>query len=107
MNDFSVAKKKFASYLKKRNPQLTDTDIAAVLGDMARFVKVVQKIYTEPQAQFSIKEKKVGNKIVKQKIVTSDYEQLLKVRDKSKKRESLIELIKKFNKSVTKEKYDR
>lgn len=103
----SVIQKKFISYLKKRDPKMSDEETLEVLSGLTRFVKVVQKIYTEPQAQFSIKEKKVGNKTIKQQIITSDYEQLLKVRDKSKKKESLIGLIKKFNKAVTKDKYDR
>lgn len=117
MSTATLAQNKFVTFLKKRDPKLSDKDINELLSGFKRFVKVVHKIYTEPQAQFHIEDKykkyKVkGGEIVvekaeKVKIISADYEELKKVFDKSKKKQNLIEVLRQFTKEVTKDKYGR
>ncbi len=62
MSSVSKAQQKFVAFLKKKDPNLTDKDVYSLLDGFKRFVKVVHKIYTEPQAQFTIKERKTEAK---------------------------------------------
>jgi hypothetical protein len=101
MND-TPAKKKLITYLKQQHPNVEDNDIPPLLSDIKRFVTVVQKIYTEPQAQIKFKEKKVNGKIVKYKVVETDIEEFGKVRGKNETKIPIIEAIHRFNKAVNK-----
>lgn len=103
----SPIKRKFISYLKKRFPNVKDKDLPFLLNDIQRFVKVVQKIYTEPQASISIQEKKIGKKTVKTKIYSTDMAEVKKVFDKTKSKQDILETMRKFHESVSKDKYGR
>lgn len=99
MDNTSKAQKKFGTHLMKRDPKLSEKDIPPLLNSFKRFVKVVQKIYTEPQAQITIKNK--------QRIITTDLEEFRKVIIKGKGPQSFSETFDKLNKAVTKDKYGR
>lgn len=101
------AQKKLISFLRKRDSHLNETDILQLLSGIKRFVNVVQKIYTEPQATITIKDKKEGNKTVHQRIISADLEEFKKVFDKNKTEQEAFTVMRKFHKSVTKDKYDR
>jgi hypothetical protein len=62
---------KFANYLMKRDPSLTSRDIPKLLSDFKRFVKVVQRIKTEPQITATLKNKK--------KIIEVEFEEFKKL----------------------------
>jgi hypothetical protein len=83
----------------KRDPSLKEKDTPFLLNDFKRFVTVVQKIYTEPQAQITIKNDK--------RIINTDLEELRKVITKGKGPQSFKTIFNKFNKAVTKDKYGR
>lgn len=101
------AKKKIISYFKKQHPEVEDKDIPRLLNDIKRFVTVVQQIYTEPQYQVRIKEKKKDGKIVKYSVIDTDIDEFTKVKSKSEKQISLIDAIKRFNRIVKVNKYGR
>ncbi len=107
MNADTPARKKFVAHLLKQDPKLSEKETSFLLNSFKRFVKVVQRLYTEPQAQIIIKDQKVGDKIVRQRIITSDFEELQKVFDKSKPVQDLAESMRKLHKSITKDKYGR
>jgi hypothetical protein len=75
------AGKKLISYLMKRDPRLNERDVPHVLNSIKRFVDVVKKIYTEPQAQLFYKDLKIDGKTVRQRIIKTDFEELKKVVD--------------------------
>lgn len=103
----SSAKTKFIKYLKKRDPKLSDKQVPHLLNNFQRFVRVVQKIYTEPQAQITIKEFKEEGKIVRKRVITTDLEEFRKVIIKGKGPQSFSKTFGKLNKAVTKDKYGR
>ncbi len=112
-----TAKQSLIKHLKTINPKLTDTEIPEIINGIDRFVKLVQKIYTEPQAHIYIKENRaeIGKnkkgksiyKITKTRMIDADLTELNKVRDKSNKKEDLLDTVRKFHKIVTKDKYGR
>ncbi len=83
----------------KRDPSLKEKDTPSLLNDFKRFVTVVQKIYTEPQAQITIKNGK--------RIINTDLEEFRKVIAKGKGPQSFSETFGKLNRAVTKDKYGR
>ena len=99
MDKQTPTQKKFVAHLIKRDPSLKDKDIPSLLNNFKRFVTVVKKIYTEPQAQITIKNGK--------RIISTDLEELRKVITKGKGPQSFSETFGKFNKAVTKDKYGR
>ena len=101
------AQRRFANYLLKRNPSLTEKDIPPLLSSFKRFVTVVQKIYTEPQAQITIKEVKENGKSIRKRVITTDLEELQKITRKSKGPKSFKDTFGTLNKAVTKDKYGR
>lgn len=107
MDKQTPAQKRFVSHLMKRDPKLSEKDIPLLLNSFKRFVKVVQKLYTEPQAQITIKDFKENGKVIRKRIISTDLEEFKKVFDKDKPRQNLTETFLKFNKSVTKDKYGR
>ncbi len=107
MNKDSVAERKLTSYLLRKDPKLTERDLSSLLNDFRRFVKVVHKIYTEPQAQFQIVEKEIKGKVTKLRVINTDIKELKKVLNKDEKSLSIEETFKRFNKAVTKDKYGR
>lgn len=98
MSNTSLAQKKLISFLKKRHPSLSNKELSKATSDLNRFVNLVQKIYIEPQAQFKI----VDNK----RIISTDFEEFKKVLGNEKSM-PIEEAFRKFNKSVTKDKYGR
>lgn len=104
MSENKAVQKRLVSFLKKRDPALPDKEIADILNSLKRFVNLTKKIYTEPQAQVSFRDKKVGNKIQKDRIFTTDVQELVKVMDKHI--EPLEKVMRKFHKSVTKKKHE-
>lgn len=105
--DNSPAQKKLINHLLKRDPKLTEKELSSLLSSIKRFVKVVQKIYTEPQAQITIKDFKENGKVVRKRIINTDLEEFKKVFDRNKQKQDLAETFRKFHKSVTKDKYGR
>ena len=83
MSNQTPAQKKFATYLRKRDPTLSETDIAKLLGDMKRFVRVIKKVYIEPQARIYYKERLVNKKIHKDRVVETDLQEVMKLVDRS------------------------
>jgi hypothetical protein len=109
MTNISGDQKKFLNFLKKKNNfKLTDKESIKLLNDFERFVNVIQRIYTQPQAQFHIEEKTLrsGEKI-KIRMIESDLDELRKVYDKDKKTQNTLEIFRKFYKQVTEDKYGR
>ena len=107
MDNTSKAQNKFATHLMKRDPKLDEKDIPPLLSSFRRFVKVVQRIYTEPQAQITIKDFKENGKIVRKRIISTDLEEFRKVITKGKGPQSFSKSFDKLNKAVTKDKYGR
>ncbi|MFA6518242.1 MAG: hypothetical protein WCV93_01160 [Candidatus Shapirobacteria bacterium] len=101
MDNNTPAQKRFVSYLRKRDPGLSETDIAKLLGDMKRFVKVIKKVYTEPQARIYYRERLVGEKIHKDRVVETDLQEVMKLVDRSvNKPKDLLLLGRKLYKAV-------
>lgn len=100
----SPAQKKLFTYLLKRNPNLSQKEIPSVLNSIKRFVNLARKIYTEPQAQVTYEDRKIGTKIQKTRIFNTDIKELSKVMDT--KAEPIEEVFRKFHKSVTRRKND-
>lgn len=98
MADNTLAQKKLISFLKKRHPSLSEKELVETLTGLKRFVNVVRKIYTEPQAQIKIIDKK--------KIVSTDLEEFKKVLGRNKSM-PLEEAFKSLNSAVEKDKYGR
>jgi hypothetical protein len=107
MDNLSKSQKKFVTHLMKRNPKLSEKDIPPLLSSFKRFVKVVQKIYTEPQAQIIIKDFKENGKVVRKRIISTDLEEFRKVITKGKGPQLFSKTFDKLNKAVTKDKYGR
>ncbi len=99
MDNITSAQKKLTSFLKRRDPKLTEKDIAITLTGVKRFVNLARKIYTEPQAQVTYKDRKIGKKTQKDRIFTTDMKELTKVMKKPA--EPIEEVFRKFHKSVT------
>lgn len=98
------AQRKIISFLKKRNPNLQEKELIQLLDSIKRFVKLTQRIYTEPQAQVTIRDRNENGKIIKDQIFNTTPEELEKVRENPS--ETMIDLIRKTHKKVTKKKYD-
>ena len=98
MATYTPAQKKLVNHLMKRNPDLSEKELGSLLGSIRRFVTVVQKIYTEPQAQIKIIDKK--------RIIDTDLEEFRKVLG-NEKSISINKAFKDFNEEVTKDKYGR
>jgi hypothetical protein len=75
----STSQQKLINYFYKKDPKLTEKDITALLSDTKRFVNLVKKMRTEPQARVVYKDRKVDGKIIKDKIFNTDLEELQKV----------------------------
>lgn len=100
----SPAQRKLISYLRKRDPKLKEKELLKVLNNIKRFVNLARKIYTEPQAKVVYKDRKVGEKIVKDRIFNTTQEELEKTREKPS--ETFVELVRKTHKKMTKGKYE-
>lgn len=98
------AQKKIISFLKKRDPNLQEKELVQMLDSIKRFVKLTQRIYTEPQAQVTIRDRIENGKIIKDQIFNTSPEELEKVRENPS--ETMLELIRKTHKKVTRKKYD-
>jgi len=103
-NPNSPAKKKLISYLLKRNPNLSEKDISTILTGIKRFVDLTRKIYTEPQAHVSYKDRKVGKKIKKIRVLDTKMEELAKIIDKPM---PIREAMDKFSQSIKSTKHER
>jgi hypothetical protein len=104
MDKSTPAQRKLISFLSKRNPSLSKKEIYRVLNSLKRFVILTAKIYTEPQARITYKDRVVGNKISKDRIFTTNMRELTKVMEKPS--EPIKKVFTKFHKEVTKNKYD-
>lgn len=101
----SPAKTKLIRHLIASDPKLNEKTVVPVLNGIERFVKLVQKIYTEPQAKIRIKEKKVNGETIKQRVIDTDLEELKKItRGKTM---PLEEVFDKLHEAVTGEKVIR
>jgi hypothetical protein len=99
------AKRKLVSYIRENNPNIANESLSDLINGIERFVNVVQKIYIEPQANIKIIEKKIGKKITRKRVITTDLNELKKIIiDKPIK--SFREVFDAFNKSVLKGKKD-
>jgi hypothetical protein len=107
MTNKSRAQNKFEAYLMRWDHNLSEKDIPSLLNSFKRFVKVVQKLYTEPQAQITIKDFKENGKVVRKRIITTDLIEFRKVITKGKGPQSFSETFEKLNKAVSKDKYGR
>ena len=105
MADTTPAQRKLITYLKKREPKLSEKDIQSLLGDFKRFVNLTWKIYKEPQARVSYRDKVVEGKVVKDRIFTTNMEEISKVMEG--KVQPFEEVMRKFHKSVSKGKNER
>lgn len=89
--------------MKKRDPNLTEKELSTLLNGIRRFVVVVQKIYTQPQAQTKYKEVVENGIKTKNRIIETDKEELSKVtRGRGK---PIIETFREFNERITGDKY--
>ncbi|NCN83135.1 MAG: hypothetical protein COU65_04750 [Candidatus Pacebacteria bacterium CG10_big_fil_rev_8_21_14_0_10_42_12] len=108
MDQKSKAENTLIKQLRKTDKHLSDADIVDLLVGFERFIKVVTKIRTEPQAQFQINEYKTkGGKILKRKSIRLNIDELRKVRDKSKKNEGLSGILKQIFEKSDKDQYGR
>jgi len=98
----SPAKEKLIIKIKKRNPNFSEKDVLSILNGIKRFVDLTRKIYTEPQARITYKDVRVKGKIVKDPTYHTDIEEVAKVMEKPA--EPIREVMKKFYKSVKKQK---
>ncbi len=104
MNNDTPAKRKLLSYLKKHHPSIVDSEIPLLLHNIERFVLVIQKIYTEPQAKISFKEVKENGIKIKKRFIETNIEELKKV--KRKPNEPITsKTIREFTEKVSKVKY--
>lgn len=106
MDSDTPAKRRLLSSIKQKFPNISDDELPDILNGVKRFVTVVQKIYTEPQAHIKIIEKKIGKKKIKKRVIESDLVEFKKVVDKDKPTTSLSDAFRAFNKAVTKDKKD-
>lgn len=81
MTDITPAKKKLIIFLKKQHPEIEDKNIPLLLNNIRRFVAVVHKIYTEPQARiyFKVFKDNDGKKITK-RVMDTNIEELKKIK---------------------------
>lgn len=107
MNDKSPAQNKLIKYIKSKDPKASDIEVTKILNDLEKFVKVIQKIYIEPQVNFKVQKLKINGKTLKRKSIVLNMEELKKVRDRSKVQEPLVDVLRRLYKIVTKDKYGR
>ncbi len=95
------SQKQLIRHLKNKDSKLTDNDISEVISGLRRFVVLAQKIYTQPQAQFSYKNLKIPftKQSVKTFVVKTTMDELDKVKNPD---ESMKSVFKKFVHEVTK-----
>jgi hypothetical protein len=78
-NKFSLAKKALINNILKRDPNIGEKELSILLRDIKRFASIVQKIYTEPQAQIKYKEVVKNGKKVKNRYIETNIEELGKL----------------------------
>lgn len=78
--NLSPAAKKFAKYLVKKDPTLKSKDVPGALDSVRRFVRVVQRINTEPQVYQRFVYTQGSRKLVRE----LSYEEFLKLKGKKK-----------------------
>lgn len=79
----SPTKKQLIAKILKQYPDLTEKEMFNMLRSIKRFVDLVRKLRTEPQAQIIYKEKKIAGQIVIDRIIQTDIEELAKAAGKS------------------------
>lgn len=102
MTKQTPAQKKLSTYLINQYPEVKKKDIPILLNDIKRFVSVVHKIYTEPQAKVNYRDKKVNGKNVKNRIFNTTMKEVMKVANKDKKAQPLTKTLFKFTTEVGK-----
>lgn len=78
----SPIKKKLISKIRNHYPNLNEKEVSNILSNIKKFVVLVQRIQTEPQAQILYKEKKTDGQSVKNRIIQTDVEELVKAAGK-------------------------
>lgn len=73
------SRQRLISHLKKRDPKLTDDDASQVVSSLKRFVILVQKLYTQPQAELLYKDRKVDGKKIRVLTINTNIDELAKV----------------------------
>lgn len=99
----STAKKKLVTFIKKNHPEVKDEKLPLLLKDIRRFVTVVQKIYTEPQAKIYFKDIKEGERKVKKRFIDTNIEELLKIK-RAPREPITVKTIRELTQKVTKTK---
>lgn len=105
INQPSPAQKKLLTYLvEKRKMKIDKDEVIPILDSIRRFVMVVHKIYTEPQATIFYKEFKEDGKKIKKRVITTTLEEIDKV--KTDPNEPItIKTIRDTYQQITKSKY--
>lgn len=86
-------------------PDLDDKGIDGVISDMSRFVKVIQKIYTEPQYTVSYPPVKKG--MVVHRVFNTDMNEFMKAVDKNDGPNALQNAFRNFHKIAIKNEDDK
>lgn len=92
----SPTNKRLVSTIRKHYPNLNEKEMSSVLTSIKKFVVLVQRLRTEPQAQIIYKERKTGGKIHKQRVIKTEHEEIIKVMDKP--HQSISEVMEAFSK---------
>lgn len=77
------AKKRLIARISQDLPNLTKKEQNQTLRGIVRFVNVIKKIHTEPQAEITIKETMEEGKIVRTRNINFDYAEILKLKGAS------------------------
>ena len=105
-NNDTPAKKKLIAFLKKQHPEVEDKDIPNILNDIRRFVTVIQKIYSEPQAKVYYKDVSDGGRKVKNRYIDTNIEELMKL-TKGTGKPATIEAFRELTEKVLKIKFKK
>jgi hypothetical protein len=92
----SLAKKKLVAKIQKQLPHIGNKELRDTLQGIKRFVSLVQKIRTEPQAQIIYSEKKIAGRIVRTRETNIDYQEFIKVKGSNEKSISITEAMRRL-----------
>lgn len=98
-------KKRLLGKIDRYCPGLNEKETADLLIGIKKFVKVVQRMRTEPQFLITYKDIEENGKIEKYRIIETDLEELAKVLDRPQ--DSILLAMRKLSKFVPKAKYGK
>lgn len=98
-------KKRLLGKIDRYCPGLNEKEKADLLIDIKKFVKVVQKMRTEPQFQISYREFEIKGEKVQYRISETDLEEFAKVLDKPQN--DIIKALDKLTEFVPKKRYGK